>query len=342
MREITPKNLTRQLKRKLRAGINSMVWGGPGIGKSDIIMSLGEELNRDVLDLRANLFDPVDVRGVPHIVHDAAQAVTEWAVPSIFPTEKDGTGGILFIDELPAAPPATQNAFLQLLLTGKLGEYELPSGWGIVAAGNRLSDKAAVFQMPAPVKNRFAHFDLVPNLDDWCAWAAKKGIDDSITSFLRMKSDLLFSFHPDDNSFPTPRTWEFVDRCIKLGYKEPSRADNDDDKYYDVSSLVGDGPAGEFLTFLEYRDKMPDIDKLLAEPNSFKVDRNDVSIMYAVCGALAARASVQNCENICKVADKMDPEFQIILMRDGLNREQQFKFQSHFKNWAAKNATVIL
>ena len=84
------------------------------------------------------------------------------------------------------------------------------------------------------------------------------------------------------------------------------------------------------------------VDNLLKEPNSFKVDKHEVSIMYAVCGALAARASVETCPNICKIADKMDPEFQIILMRDALHREVQFKFQPDFKNWAAKNATVIL
>jgi len=342
MREIKPSTLVRQVVRKLRSGVNSMIWGGPGIGKSDIVNQLGRTLGKEVLDLRANLFDPVDVRGVPHIVTNAAQSVTEWAVPSIFPTEENGKGGILFIDELPAAPPATQNAFLQLLLTGQLGEYKLPSGWGIVAAGNRLSDKAAVFQMPAPVKNRFAHFELAPNLEDWCKWAAKKGVEDSIISFLRMKTDLLYSFSPDDNAFPTPRTWEFVDKSLKLGYNEPNQQDNADDKYYDVASLIGDGPAGEFITFLEYRDKMPDIDNLLKEPSSFKVDKHEVSIMYAVCGALASRASAQTCPNICKIADKMDPEFQIILMRDALHRDETFKFQQDFRNWASKNATVIL
>ena len=342
MRELSPKLLVRQVTRKLRAGINSMIWGGPGIGKSEIAIQIGESLSRKVLDFRANLFDPVDIRGVPHIVRDAAQTGTEWAVPSIFPTQKDGEGGILFIDELPTAPPATQNAFLQLLLTGRIGEYQLPDGWGIIAAGNRLSDKAAVFQMTSVVKNRFAHFELAPNLEDWCSWAAKKGIEDSIIAFLRMKSDLLYNFHPDDNAFPTPRTWEFVDKCFKLGYNDQLTDNNEADRFYDISSLIGDGPAGEMITFLEHREKMPDIDQLMKEPGSFKVDKNEISILYAVCGAVAARATVQNCGTICKIADKMQPEFQIILMRDALNREDQFKFQPDFKNWAAKNSTVIL
>ena len=342
MQGISPTLLVRQAVRNLRAGINTMIWGGPGIGKSDITNQLGTTLNRKVLDLRANLFDPVDIRGVPHIVRDAAQATTEWAVPSIFPTEKDGTGGILFIDELPTAPPATQNAFLQLLLTGRIGEYQLPEGWGIIAAGNRLSDRAAVFQMPSAAKNRFWHCELEPNLEDWCKWANKEGVEDSIIAFLRMKSDLLYNFNPDENAFPTPRTWEFVDRKFKLGYNDQSTDINEQDRYYDIAGLIGDGPAGEMITFLEHREKMPDIDKLMKEPNSFNVNKNEVSILYAICGAVAARATVQSCGTICKIADKMEPEFQVILMRDALHREEQFKFQPDFRNWAAKNSTVIL
>ena len=87
---------------------------------------------------------------------------------------------------------------------------------------------------------------------------------------------------------------------------------------------------------------MPDIDKLMKEPNSFNVNKNEVSILYAICGAVAARATVQSCGTICKIADKMEPEFQVILMRDALHREEQFKFQPDFRNWAAKNSTVIL
>ena len=342
MQEISPKLLVSQAVRNLRSGVNTMIWGSPGIGKSDITMQIGESLSRKVLDLRANLFDPVDIRGVPHIVRDAAISTTEWAIPSIFPTESDGSAGILFIDELPTAPPATQNAFLQLLLTGRIGEYQLPDGWGIIAAGNRITDRAAVFQMPTAAKNRFAHYTLSPNLEDWCKWANKKGIDDSIISFLRMKSDLLNSFNPDDYAFPTPRTWEFVDRKFKLGYHEKSADINEQNRYYDIASLVGDGPAGEMITFLEHREHMPDIDKLMKEPNSFNVDKDQVSVLYAVCGAVAARATKDNCQTICKIADKMAPEFQVILMRGAINREQQFRFQPDFQNWASKNSTVIL
>ena len=43
--------------------------------------------------------------------------------------------GILFLDELTSAPQMTQAGCYQLVLDRKLGEYQLPDGWVVIAAG---------------------------------------------------------------------------------------------------------------------------------------------------------------------------------------------------------------
>ena len=129
MHTINPQNLMKELKDCIIAGYPAMIWGGPGIGKSEIPEQVAQELGVPLIDFRANLFDPVDVRGVPYIkqLKETNKRFTSWAVPDVFPiAQRDGDRGILFIDELPTAPPATQNAFLQLLLTKQIGEYKLP------------------------------------------------------------------------------------------------------------------------------------------------------------------------------------------------------------------------
>ena len=183
MHQIRPRHLVQEIITNMRAGLNTMIWGGPGIGKSDIPQQISVQLNQKLLDFRANLFDPVDVRGVPFVVQlkESLRRFTRWAVPDVFPiVERDGENGIFLIDELPTAPPATQNAFLQLLLTRRVGDYQLPDGWSIIAAGNRLTDSASVYQMPSPVRNRLAHYELEPHLDDWCDWAIKNNLDTSL------------------------------------------------------------------------------------------------------------------------------------------------------------------
>ena len=70
MKSINPNDLKTEIKDNIRVGCNTMVWGGPGIGKSDIPQQVAKDLGVSLLDFRANLFDPVDVRGIPHIMQE--------------------------------------------------------------------------------------------------------------------------------------------------------------------------------------------------------------------------------------------------------------------------------
>ena len=174
---IKAQDLSKEIIDNVRAGLNTFVWGPPGIGKSQLMYQVASKLERPMLDFRANLFDPVDVRGIPF--HEAMEGtnMTYWAPPSVFPYEhRDSPEGIFFLDELTTAPTATQNAFLQLCLDRKVGDYTLPNGWSIVGASNRLADMAAVYEMTSPMKDRWLHYVLEPNVDDWCNWAAENNI----------------------------------------------------------------------------------------------------------------------------------------------------------------------
>ena len=126
------------------------IWGSPGTGKSGVVHQLATELGIALRDIRALLLDPVDLRGLPFVGKDGR---SQWATPDFLP--QDGEG-ILFLDELNAAPAMVQASCYQLVLDRKLGEYTLPEGWAIVAAGNRDSDRAATTRMTsyAPWKDR--------------------------------------------------------------------------------------------------------------------------------------------------------------------------------------------
>ena len=338
MHSIKPSHLKSEIKQNMQSGINTMIWGGPGIGKSEIPQQIADETNRTLLDFRANLFDPVDVRGVPYVAQlkETAKRFTRWAVPDVFPIEnRDGTEGIFLIDELPTAPPATQNAFLQLLITREVGNYRLPDGWSIIAAGNRLTDAAAVYQMPSPVRNRLAHYELEADLEDWCHWDVSNGVDTSLVAFIRYRPNLLYDFNAENYAFPTPRSWSYVDKRLKLPNVD------EETLFYGVSSLVGDGPAGEYVAFREIYDALPDIDYLIDNPQSYKSD-DSPAVLYALSGALAARACNEKMDNIVKVIKKMPTEFQVIAVKQSLIKDQTVLQHDAVDKWVSENSTVIL
>ena len=140
------------------------IWGSPGVGKSSIIGQLARSLNLALRDIRALLLDPVDLRGLPYV----ADGRSKWATPEFLPQEG---AGILLLDELNSAPAMVQAAFYQLILDRRLGEYTLPDGWVIIAAGNRDGDRAHTTRMPTPLRNRFVHLEFEVDAQEWSEWA---------------------------------------------------------------------------------------------------------------------------------------------------------------------------
>ena len=191
-----------------------MIWGPPGVGKSQIY-SGGAVMDLVPLhEYRPAHLEPRDFRGIPFRNGE----IVEWAVPAMLPDAKrHGPQGILFLDEITSAPPSVSAAAYQLILDRRLGEYRIPDGWAIFAAGNRQGDRGVTYTMPAPLANRFSHFEFEVNLDDWVAWAYRNGIDDRIIAFVRFRPELLFEFDPAHNpvAFPSPRSWEFAHRALQ-------------------------------------------------------------------------------------------------------------------------------
>jgi hypothetical protein len=258
-----------------------MLWGPPGIGKSQIIAQVAERHAAPMIDIRLSQMEPTDLRGIPFRIDNRV----EWAVPSMLPdAARHGPNGILFLDEITSAPPSVSAAAYQLILDRRLGDYEVPAGWAIFAAGNRQGDRGVTYTMPAPLANRFSHFEVETNIDDWVSWAYAHNIDEGLIGFLRFKPELLFDFNPAHNpvAFPSPRSWEFAHRTIqKFG-------DNDELLLPTLQACVGPAAGLELHAFIENLDNMPDLDAITrGEP--VPVPR-EVDLQYAVASALVGRA----------------------------------------------------
>ena len=258
-----------------------MLWGPPGVGKSDMIRETAQRHQVPVIDIRLSQMEPSDLRGIPFRHGDTV----EWAAPAILPdARRHGERGILFLDEITSAPPSVSAAAYQLILDRRLGEYQVPEGWAIFAAGNRQGDRGVTYTMPAPLANRFSHFDVDAHLDDWVAWAYRHGIDERVIAFLRFRPELLFDFDPAHNpmAFPSPRSWEFAHRSLqKFG--------NQGDLLQGaLQACVGPAAGIELTAFVNSLDKMPDLDDILAGREVPVPD--EIDLQYAVAAALVGRA----------------------------------------------------
>lgn len=261
-----------------------MLWGPPGVGKSQLVAQVAARHGVPIVDIRLSQMEPSDLRGIPFRVDDRV----EWAVPAMLPDEKrHWPAGILFLDEITSAPPSVSAAAYQLILDRRLGEYRVPPGWAIFAAGNRQGDRGVTYAMPAPLANRFSHFEVEVNLDDWVAWAYANGIDERLIAFLRFKPELLFDFDPVRNSggemaFPSPRSWEFAHRALQKFADHPELLSGA------LAACVGQAAGIECAAFIASLDRLPDLDAICAgEPAAVP---EEIDLQYAVAAALVGRA----------------------------------------------------
>ncbi len=308
------------------------IWGACGVGKSQIIAHVAKNLGWEFRDIRAVQLDPVDLRGLPRITADW----TEWVPPKFLPTEGEG---ILLLDELTSAPQLTQAGCYQLVLDGKLGEYVLPKGWVVIAAGNPASERGVHFSMPRPLRNRFEHLTLEPDLTDWCRWALQDGIRNEIIAFLRFRPDLLLDadVSSDQNAWPTPRAWEMASKILNgLGKRTCDPAL----EMTMLSGAIGPGAAAELVGFLQLFRQLPSVDEILLSPEIAPLP-SDPSSQIAIATALGRILDDQKIARGMKYLKRMATEMRVLAMRDAAARDRAITHTPEFTDFGLQHAEVL-
>jgi hypothetical protein len=126
----------------------------------------------------------------------------------------------LFLDELPACSPDVQKAFYSLLLERRLGEHPLPPGTWVVAAGNRVEDRALVRSLSTALVNRVIMLHIRVDVHEWLHWAQGHGIREEVLAFILFMPEALNRTVPTEPvPFSTPRAWASLSRALDLAEK---------------------------------------------------------------------------------------------------------------------------
>jgi hypothetical protein len=320
-----------------------MLWGPPGIGKSQIVAQVADRHRAPVIDIRLSQMEPSDLRGIPFRTGETV----EWAVPALLPdAARHGAAGILFLDEITSAAPSVSAAAYQLILDRRLGNYRAPNGWVIFAAGNRQGDRGVTYAMPSPLANRFSHFEVEVNLDDWVAWAYGQGVDERVIGFLRFRPDLLFDFDPAHNpvAFPSPRSWEFAHRALRKFEDRPDLLQGA------LQACVGPAAGIELHAFIQSLDQLPDLDAIIRGENV--PAPKEIDLQYAVASALVGRAiRARNTDtarsvhgNILDYAQRFPQREMGVMMVCDMHRAigQDLFEVPQFARWAQAVADIML
>jgi hypothetical protein len=324
-----PSRVAEVVEKLLKSRWPVFLWGPPGIGKSSVVRAVAAAQKLALIDIRAALLDPTDLRGIPSVQDGRAV----WCPPSFLPSDPESRG-VLFFDELSAAPPLVQASLYQLTLDRRVGEYVLPDGWRIVAAGNRAEDASISFRMPAALSNRFVHLDFEVDYDDWRAWAITAGVHPLVLGFVATRRELLFRMANGDRAFPTPRSWEIVSDAIEsMGGWKPA-ADF-------LTGIVGEGAGLEFIAYCRNAIQEEAIRAIIADPEGAELPAS-LGDRYALISYLAATAKeAEVLSAVGILVHRLPPELAVLLLRDVLRANPRFSLNPGYRRFVEEHGSLL-
>lgn len=311
-----------------------LIKGAPGIGKSDIVSQAAEEAGAELIISHPVVSDPTDYKGLPGIVNNQAEFLPfgelRKAIEATKPT-------VFFLDDLGQAPAAVQAACMQLLLARRINGHKVSDHVTFVAATNRREDRAGVTGMLEPVKSRFATIlELSVDVDDWVAWALENNLPIELIAFIRFRPNLLHDFKASSDlvNSPCPRTVANIAYLMQAGIPKHL-------EFEVFTGTAGEAFSAEFIGFLKIFRELPNPDSILMDPNNAKVP-TDPAVLYALCGALARRASDQNIDRVLTYFQRMPAEFNVLGVRDLTKINPELQNTSAYIRWISKNNGVLI
>lgn len=298
----------------IMAGLVPYLAGPPGIGKSAIAQNMADEVNFQLIDYRFSTGSPEDQTGLPVKVNqEGKDRAVFLPFNDLFPTTdtplppgKDGW--LLFLDELSNAPKHMQAAAYKVILDRKVGDKSLHPNVVIMAAGNRVQDRAAAVQLGTALNSRMIILDVYPELDEWMEDVAlPRRFDPRIVAFLSNYPEMLMDFDPsrDRGTFACPRTWSFMDAILKLG-----TVDVEDKHLALFCGTVGATAAPQFVNFLQVYSRIPSIQEIVDKPQTTPVG-TDSATNWAIASMLLDKLTPDNADALLTYAQRLPATFMI-------------------------------
>lgn len=300
-RSCTPSEAISAISTLWPLGYAVMLWGKPGVGKSQLVTQLAARKNAELRDVRLSQKTASDIGGLPALNHEEKQ--TTFYLPDFLPRKDEP--GILFLDELPGADEQTRIAAYGLILERRVSNYKLPDQWRIIAAGNRPEDGAISCDFGTAMNDRLVHIVIEPSKDDWLAWAMANDIATEVMAFIQVRPDLLTGTsdmqRADHAIMPSPRSWERVSAVWKnvVGKREREVL---------ICGIIGDSAAHDFLTLADELKSLASVEQIISTPRRqlHKVIPTKINSLYGMAYALAASVSAEKLSKIMEVVNALD------------------------------------
>ena len=329
-----------------------LIHGSPGLGKTSIVRELCKERGIGFVPVLLSQIDSVDIRGLPSV--NKEEKTMTWNPPDFWPRGKDQPKGILFFDEITAAPKDVQVAAYEIILERKIGNiYSVPKGWYIVAAGNDATDHAVATTMSSALANRFMHVEITANAEDWVKWGVSNEIHPSVIGYINYRPASLFNMDNEnlERGWPSPRSWEKVSHMIDI-YGGDERV-----LRKIVYGLVGNRVGVEFCEFHKLNSQFDSVLDMMLGKKEIVIP-TEIDRRWALCSAMTylvwrgkdAKDEEARLNGFFEICMKLSSDFATMSMVSAMNGNKSIQKQEaskrlfhhkRYKDWVKVHGTAM-
>lgn len=223
------------------SGVTPFTWGHRGIGKSSLHEQIAFKNKMGFIDCRLSQLEASDLRGLPgredgktvflppadmphggrtwdEVMEECGKHPEDRKRGEWIRSQPSLNEGILFLDELNRAQDDVLQAAFELVLDRRIGQYVLPDGWSVCAAGNFNDGYITNGFDDSAFIDRFCHLTLSTgssSFDEWCQYVASRHGEEagSIIEFVSSNMKMLDGDPQgsrDVQIMPSRRSWESV------------------------------------------------------------------------------------------------------------------------------------
>jgi len=291
-----------------------LIWGPPGVGKTETVKALIKAMKLHGEIVIASIREPSDFGGLPYLEVDGVKlAPPQWAKRLVAAGD-----GVLVLDEINSAAPATQQALLRVVLERVVGDCQLPPKLAMVAMANPPEHSSGKWDLTPELANRFLHLAFKLDPVTWSegmiagwplpsihklpdGWESELPKSRSMMAgFIRHRPSLLLQQPQDESAagraWPSPRSLEMaatlLAACTAAGVNGETRAEL-------LSGSAGAAFATEYFTWEKDQD-LPDPMALIEDPSSGKLPERGDRLFAALGAVVAVIAATDNGDDALK------------------------------------------
>lgn len=243
-------------------GINALISGSQGIGKSETIEQIAKDMGADFILYHPSMGQPCDIMGLPFKTSESsADFLPIGFMEKLYNAE---SLTVCFIDEIGQASPLMQSVVMGLIQSRMINNRSISDNVRFVLATNRVKDNAGVKNILDPLKGRCFIIDAEVDVQGWCEWAFENDISKEIIYYIHTFPNELSdeTTTREIANIRTPRNWTRLSSFVK----------SDLVTHDVIKGCVGEEAATKFFAFYKnYKDFAGIIKEICDNPQTARM-----------------------------------------------------------------------